>query len=186
MKRSANVAVLALSLSCVGACVSDLSVGLSALDRDDSGVAEPEGASDGGRAVPVRGDASTRDAQAQHDGSGRDASARDASARDESGLDAHMQSDGCAAGRCASEDASERDAELRDAELRDAERTDAERTDAARPCALSDCQIVGLRTLEACADGSPRQCLRDDRGMCDLLCPPSDFVGTGPADGRDR
>ena len=164
----------ALALAGLGSCVSDLSVGLVALENEDQGsdtadggsadargdAAGPDGTRDGGRA----------DAAARRDASSPDAPF-DARVEDAHVVDAGSSRDAaCDDGRsCPADDGSLQDASRGDA----SSSGDARVSDAAgAACVPSDCDIVGVRLNEPalCDDGTPMQCVRNRNGFCDYAC----------------
>jgi len=170
-----RLALLALVLPWLGGCLSDLSVGLSALEADDAALsASDAAASDGGQ---------------------RDASVRDAATRDTGALDAQAGPDAasCTSSRCPDADASSRDgsappdADTRDAASGDAHTRDASRADAGDPCVPSDCEYAGLVvTLQSCPAGVELECRLNHRGVCDLLCGNDPLIRTDVSDAATR
>lgn len=161
-----------LLLATLGACVSDLTVGYSAIEQEDGG--EPQADVDGGDALGR--DGAVRDAQV----------GRDAQAGRDAGLDAGAQ--GADGGGGGSGDAARPDASGRDADASDASRSDAGdasagdasadgggvrdagASDAGAMCMPADCTPAGLTTTSECPNGKPAECRRNDEGQCDLLC----------------
>lgn len=133
------------------ACVSDLSVGLSALETADA--SEPSS----------ERDASTpRDAQTPKDAGASCSAARCDDPEPDAG-EPDRERD-ASDDRDASDERDERDAsDERDAELDAGNQAE---------CSLSECQAVGfVRTLDACRDGKPEECLRGRDGVCEYMCP---------------
>lgn len=143
-------AVLLASLG-ASACVSDLSVGVSALEGDEDG------------AVAER-DAGAHEADAGEAGAPRDAS---------SCVGPDCPGDG---GSDPTGDAGTPDGGDGSAEPPDAARPDPA---FGEPCDPIQCEYVGLvRTLMTCDDDEPAQCVRDEEGACDLLC--ASQIANGP------
>lgn len=172
--REAALLLSALALPALGSCVSDLSVGLVALENEDQGAAASDGGTDGRRdaAGPdAARDGGRADAAAARDGMSSEPPL-DARVDDARVVDADSSRDAaCDDGRCdgavdggAVEDAARGDA----SSSRDARVSDA----AGTPCAPSECDSVGVRLNETplCDDGTPMLCVRNQNGVCDYAC----------------